>query len=1209
MPKIALRAYYREISSLIDRGQTDEAVAHCQYILQTYPKHLQTYRLLGKAYLEAHRNNEAIDLFNRVLAVVPDDFTTHVGMSIIRGEEDDLNASIWHMERAFETQPSNQAIQDELKHLYGRRDGQEPTKVRLTRGALCRMYARGNQTRQAIAEIKSILNETPDRPDLEVLLARMYFQSGMTPDALALSQKILEKLPFCYDTNKLMVEILRSSDKMSEADFYLKKIIALDPYETYVTDPNSNVDQVPDESVEIEHYFYDPSGQGKPPVTGQNLQPETTDEVAPDWLVSELAGEDDLGTKGFTRILDSSVLSQESTPEDSNTTTQPVVTEPVDENLPTWLQGAEETKEEVIPDFLKSTGWATAGSITDDTPPAQVINMDEPVETPEGEIAPAEIPDWLQTMAPGGEIGKNAESAPQTEDSFSDWLSGLDQTPPPTDEGLKIQPEPQETPAIPIATSEPDLMKEMEAEPASPLPDWLQQISSTGEATITDEQEIWKNEEIQAEETSIPGEPTITEQPFSDEAFPIEGGTTILSPEDVPDWLQDIQPAGDTSIKSPEPEGFIPDVDLPSEKPPKEVVTMVLTPEEKDTMPEWLSEIKQSIPDEEPVAVSPPEYVDEKQTATLPDDDQKEEEQMPEWLHLLDQDKPGSDTEFSMGDTPRQFDVEAIIPTISPEESDTQVVEILDDKPTTSILPPNPEDTAEQLPDWLREMDTMPVEEMGPVGISEESTQEGFPDWLQGYNPPPAESPLPPNEPTPLEESTEEVPAWLQDLTVGTDEFSSELEIPDWLKDMQISAETGEEISAVSQSAELPVWLQDSDVKLNTAEVEEPTSENITETPELVDEVAADQPIAEAAEEQVEIRETVLNISDKPEEDIPSIAEVPETELPSAEESWFKKTDFEGVPGDALLESPEIEISESILTDESAAAAAAAIGIPLFAERAAQPGVTESLPPLTASQIQGEEVTELPEVMPTEQPLSEQPLEESEPPVEVQDATEVLVSDALDSIMMPEEIVLSEPEKVEEESVATMEEEPAEIAETEDSVETITPEAVEEITEEGTPELPEAVQPESEEEISQEPAIEVSEEEVTQEPINEVFSEEEVPTPVESEVSEAIPDVAEMDETVTENIPDVLPEVDYSVLFNNAQSMVEAGDYASAQPALNSLIVAEQRLDDIIALTQEALNRDPTDFNLLLTLGDAYGRSGKLQNALDAYTKAEEYLQ
>ncbi len=98
MPEISLRAYNREISNLIDRGQTDEAVAHCQYILQP-PQHLESYRLLGKSYLEAHRYSEkCCDIFQRVLAVVPDIFITHVGMSIIRNDENNLDVAIWHME-------------------------------------------------------------------------------------------------------------------------------------------------------------------------------------------------------------------------------------------------------------------------------------------------------------------------------------------------------------------------------------------------------------------------------------------------------------------------------------------------------------------------------------------------------------------------------------------------------------------------------------------------------------------------------------------------------------------------------------------------------------------------------------------------------------------------------------------------------------------------------------------------------------------------------------------------------------------------------------------------------------------------------------------------------------------------------------------------------------------------------------------------------
>ncbi|MDX1377581.1 MAG: tetratricopeptide repeat protein, partial [Anaerolineales bacterium] len=115
MAKVSLRAYNREIEAMIDRGHLDEATAHCQHILKTFPKHLETYRLLAKSYLEAKRHDEAVDIFSRVLVAEPSDFVAHVGMSIIRDEQNKLDDAIWHMERAFETQPSNAAIQGELQ--------------------------------------------------------------------------------------------------------------------------------------------------------------------------------------------------------------------------------------------------------------------------------------------------------------------------------------------------------------------------------------------------------------------------------------------------------------------------------------------------------------------------------------------------------------------------------------------------------------------------------------------------------------------------------------------------------------------------------------------------------------------------------------------------------------------------------------------------------------------------------------------------------------------------------------------------------------------------------------------------------------------------------------------------------------------------------------------------------------------------------------
>ena len=154
MGNISLRAYYRKIESLIEANKNDEAIAHCKHILLTYPKNLETYRLLAKAYLETHRYPDALDILQRILSVVPDDFIAHVGMSIIREDEKNLDAAVWHMERAFDVQPSNIAVQDELKRLLGQRDGTEPAKIRLTRGALVRMYLRGNLHTQAIAEAR-----------------------------------------------------------------------------------------------------------------------------------------------------------------------------------------------------------------------------------------------------------------------------------------------------------------------------------------------------------------------------------------------------------------------------------------------------------------------------------------------------------------------------------------------------------------------------------------------------------------------------------------------------------------------------------------------------------------------------------------------------------------------------------------------------------------------------------------------------------------------------------------------------------------------------------------------------------------------------------------------------------------------------------------------------------------------------------------------
>ncbi|MBE3142898.1 MAG: tetratricopeptide repeat protein, partial [Planctomycetes bacterium] len=259
MAKISLRGYNHEIENLINSGRIDEAIAHCKYVLKFFPKCIDTYRLMGKAYLEAQRYGEADDILTRVLSVLPDDFMSQVGMSIIREDEGNLDAAIFHMERAFEVKPSNSAIQEELRRLYGRRDGVEPPRVRLTRGALVRMYTRGELYPQAIAEIHAALTEEQKHVDLEIILAQIYLKLGRKVEATEICSRLVNKLPFCFEANRILTEILPGTSRAQDAEVYRKRVNALDPYAQFIGETIATSADAPDNLVTLDFLDYQSS--------------------------------------------------------------------------------------------------------------------------------------------------------------------------------------------------------------------------------------------------------------------------------------------------------------------------------------------------------------------------------------------------------------------------------------------------------------------------------------------------------------------------------------------------------------------------------------------------------------------------------------------------------------------------------------------------------------------------------------------------------------------------------------------------------------------------------------------------------------------------------------------------------------------------------------------------------------------------------------
>ncbi len=805
MAKIPLRAYIKDIDNQIERGEIDQAVAHAKNILKSYPKNIDTYRLLGKAFLESQRYSEAADILQRVLSVMPDDFVSQVGMSIIREDEGNLDASIWHMERAYEVQPFNPAVQEELRRLYGRRDGIEPPKIRLTRGALVRMYTRGELYPQAIAETRAALAEDPQRFDLLVLLARLYYLSDHKNDAAEVCSELLRKLPYCYEANRLLAEILPSTNRAEEAQKFLQRIYTLDPYAAFISPTAPTSDQVPDQAVMVEQFTWESAmEEARTPEwtrdVGVEWEETAPEEALPDWL-STLKPEESASSKAP----ESNIAPQEPAPSAE-------------------AESQEPPKDEVIPDWMKDAGWIKSDRKADEVMASQP-------EQESDEILPAEIPDWVQSIAPQG-----IDETPQ-DDERTNWL-----------EDILTQPEGEDgksTEIVPPPAPEKDESQEG-------LPDW---VTGAGTGTQLPEETGLPVGDLpdwfsQIEEEKLPGEPAPAEEskPTDLEGLPDwsqlgEPSTTEPAQdiEKAPDWLQSFDmPASETQAPTEQTPDWLKSFE--PEQPGQAETTGGVTdwlqsiqaetaePAAGEEIPEWLQPIgkddeRTGLSEEArlPEAIEPPEALSASQETGLP-----ESAGLPEAAQFPEESNVPVETEIPQVEVPGEIPAEALAdatasgetaPTSAAAEGAAQGMPDFSDMDAAmawleslaakqgadeATLVTKPEERLEQPPDWVaREMETQeaapPLEEAGLPGAGEEMAA-------------PAETPVEPavttEAPISAAESTGELPDWLQNVEAEPAPPSIEaeppaLEEPPVLQETPTLAET-----AIPPASELPDWLQ-----------------------------------------------------------------------------------------------------------------------------------------------------------------------------------------------------------------------------------------------------------------------------------------------------------------------------------------------------------------------------------------------------------------
>jgi tetratricopeptide (TPR) repeat protein len=230
MSEISLRDYLNRLDQLAQDGAADEALWHARHILQYYPKNVEAYRFVGRALVLLGRWDEASATLRRVLSVIPNDKSAHLLLSTVYERQQRPNEAIWHLERAFEQDPSDTYLIDELRRMYREHRQTENPRIQLTTAAVARQNIRSRDYDRAIEALRSALKRTPQRGDLRLLLAEALWQHGDTLDAAETALDVLQSYPDCLEANRMLASLWLAEQRPSDARRHLNRIEAIDPY-------------------------------------------------------------------------------------------------------------------------------------------------------------------------------------------------------------------------------------------------------------------------------------------------------------------------------------------------------------------------------------------------------------------------------------------------------------------------------------------------------------------------------------------------------------------------------------------------------------------------------------------------------------------------------------------------------------------------------------------------------------------------------------------------------------------------------------------------------------------------------------------------------------------------------------------------------------------------------------------------------------------
>ena len=505
MTEITLREYVDQIRETLRAGQPGEAVEMCLHVLHHYPKHINSYVLIGQALLDQHDYEQAGDILNLVLSADPENIVAYVGMSMVHEAEDMLDEAIWDMERAFEFNPNNVRIREELMRLRGQRDGIGRYRIKLSSGALGRLYAQGDLYTRAIHEFEAVLRQEPARLDMQLALAEALWRDRRPGDAVDLCQQILARAPNCLKAALLLGKIWQEMGMADEGHRLLQLAQDLDPDNEVAQ--NIFEDQSPLPLRRVKILLPTPPAQPveawpTPPEPGEYLPaPLPVDVTIPDWMRADLL---------FAEELVEEMPGEEepaAPPPPVEAEIEPAPPQPREPEPPERIAApAPEPPAVDVPDWMKAAVEETPlGEQLQPSEPAWIEEAPAPAEEPtppvkapsppEKKTPPTEAPPTPEPAPADEEEGVQVISAFLRPEEFHDRLgsllseAGLEEGQVPADDlyqpsGTSLV---DETPPRPVVEARPlgVAWAQVEAFDPDQLPTWLDESVSIEEAAAT----------------------------------------------------------------------------------------------------------------------------------------------------------------------------------------------------------------------------------------------------------------------------------------------------------------------------------------------------------------------------------------------------------------------------------------------------------------------------------------------------------------------------------------------------------------------------------------------------------------------------------------------------------------------------------------------------------------------------------------------------